>query len=76
LSEIHNNLRERLFTIRRAENHRKNRREKSRKRSQFIKNPFQFTKKLLGDTRSGRLQCPREEVQDYLRKTHDRTKTP
>lgn len=71
LAEIRSTLRERLFTLRRAENHRRNRRERARKRSQFVRNPFQFTKRLLGDTRSGRLQCPREEVQDHLRKTHN-----
>lgn len=40
--------------------------ERARKRSVFIANPFGFTKKLLGQKRSGRLDCPKEEVDDYL----------
>ncbi|CAC5377735.1 unnamed protein product [Mytilus coruscus] len=44
--------------------------ERARKRSQLTANPFGFIKKLLGDKRSGRLDCPKEEVEHYLRDTH------
>lgn len=32
-------------------------------------NPYKFTNKLLGDKKSRRLQCPKREVEDHLKKT-------
>ncbi len=66
LEELHNILRKKLTTLRRAEWHRRRGEERARKRAAFIANPFQFAKKLLGDKRSGRLECPREEVDHFL----------
>ena len=70
LEELRGILRGRLKTLRRAENSRRKRKERIRRRAQFTSNPFQFVKKLLGDKRSGRLECPREEVEQHLRDTH------
>lgn len=70
LEELRETLRERLKSLRRAENNRRRRKERMRKRAQFTAGPFQFIKKLLGDKRSGRLECPREEVEQHLRQTH------
>ena len=70
LKELRDVNREKIRTLRRTENFRKNRRERARKRAQFTSNPFGFVKKLLGDKRSGRLDCPKEEVESYLRDTH------
>jgi hypothetical protein len=70
LEELRRNNRERLKILRRAENNRKKRRERTRKRAQFMANPFKFIKTLLGDKRSGRLECSKEEVEEYLRQTY------
>ena len=70
LEELRGTLRSRLKTLRRAENSRRKRKERMKKRAQFTSNPFQFVKKLLGDKRSGRLDCPKEEVEQHLRDTH------
>jgi hypothetical protein len=70
LEELRQHLRERLKSLRRAENSRRRRKERMLRRSQFTRNPFQFVKKMLGDEKSGRLECPREEVEDYLRNVH------
>ncbi|XP_061920230.1 uncharacterized protein LOC133660667 [Entelurus aequoreus] len=69
LEELRNILRKKLTTLRRAEWHRRRGRERARKRAAFIANPFWFAKQLLGDKRSGRLECPREEVNRFLQNT-------
>ena len=40
-------------------------------RGHFTKDPYGFLKKLLGYKRSGRLQCSKEEVEEYLSLTHN-----
>ena len=35
-----------------------------------MKDPFRFTKDLPGKEQSGTLRCPREEVEQHLRETH------
>ena len=70
LEDLRKIQREKLHRLRSAENHRKKRRERARKRSQFIANPAKFVQRLLGDNRSGTLQCPKEEVEEHLRRTH------
>lgn len=57
------------MTLRRAEWHRRRRKERARKRADFISNPFTFSKKLLGDKRSGSLVCSAEEVNAFLHNT-------
>ena len=63
-------IRSELSKLRRAERLRQKRKHKEKNRAQFIKNPFNFTKGLLGQQRSGRLHCPKEEVEAYLQETH------
>ena len=60
-------LRAKLRSIWKAEWHRRCRKERSRKRTSFLADPFGFAKKLLGDNRSGQLNCPTEELNTYLR---------
>ena len=55
-------LRRKFKSIRRAEWHRRRGKEGARKRAAFISNPFVFSKKLLGDKRSGQLGCTAEET--------------
>ncbi|XP_077372334.1 uncharacterized protein LOC144033646 [Festucalex cinctus] len=66
LAELRSMVRKRLTTLRRAEWHRRRGRERARRRAAFISNPFGFTKKILGQKRSGHLSCTEEEVNNYL----------
>ncbi|XP_063058826.1 uncharacterized protein LOC134452393 [Engraulis encrasicolus] len=66
LEELRNILRRKLMTLRRAEGHRRRRKERARSRAAFISNPFNFTKKLLGDKRSGVLMCSTAEANTFL----------
>ncbi|KAK7880264.1 hypothetical protein WMY93_030631 [Mugilogobius chulae] len=58
--------RKKIGILRRAEWHRRRRRERSRKRAAFISDPFRFTKQLLGQKRNGKLECSQEELDHYL----------
>lgn len=69
LAELSAILRRKIQVLRRAEQHRRRRRERARKRAAFINNPFSFMKGLLGQKRSGRLACSKEEVDEYLQGT-------
>lgn len=69
LTELRLMLRKKLLTLRRAEQHRRQRTERARKRAAFINNPFGFMKELLGQKRSGCLDCSKEEVDKYLHDT-------
>ncbi|KAI8517813.1 hypothetical protein Bbelb_038300 [Branchiostoma belcheri] len=51
-------------------NDKERRRQKEKKRAEFMSNPFRFTKRLLGAKTSGRLTCSKEEAESYLQKTH------
>ncbi|XP_056314571.1 uncharacterized protein LOC130229674 [Danio aesculapii] len=70
LSEIRDNLRERIKTLRRAECHRRDRRKRMKAQTEFIKNPFRYLSNILGDVRSGQLEATKEEVEDHLRQAH------
>ncbi|KAK0152038.1 hypothetical protein N1851_006609 [Merluccius polli] len=73
LSELTNIIRKRLISLRRAERHRRKGKERARKHSAFIGNPFGFTKKLLGQKRSGHLACPVEKIDNHLHATFSDT---
>ncbi|CAJ1076456.1 uncharacterized protein LOC119779116 [Xyrichtys novacula] len=66
LSELRGILRNKLMTLRRAEWHRRRRKERARKRTAFLENPFGFTKQLLGQKRSGQLSCSKAEIDHHL----------
>lgn len=70
LAELRHTLRKRLTTLWRAEWHRRRGKERARKRVALISNPFGFTKKILGQKRSGHLACTEEEVNKYLSTTY------
>ena len=67
--EFRGTLRGELKTLRRAEWHRRRRKERSRKRASFLSNPFGFARTLLGDRRNGNLEASEEEINNYLRNT-------
>ena len=70
LSEIRNDFRKRMKELRNAERIRKNKREKNRKRAVFIRNPYKFASSVLEGERSGKLDKPREKVENHLIETH------
>ena len=67
--ELRGLLRAKLKAIRRAEWHRRRGKERARKRTNFIANPFGFARKLFGDKRSGMLERPVEEINAHLSNT-------
>lgn len=62
-------MQKKLMTLRRAEAHRRRRKEIARKRTAFLSNPFGSVKKLLGDKHSGQLSCSSQEVDQFLKNT-------
>lgn len=70
LTEMCNNLRERIKTLRRAECHRRNRKQRMKERTDFNKNPFKYLSKLLGNVRSGPLKATKEEMEEHHRQVH------
>ncbi|XP_063054019.1 uncharacterized protein LOC134448252 [Engraulis encrasicolus] len=66
LSQLMAIHRKRIRVLRRAEWHRRRRRERARKRAAFIANPFKFTKDLLGQKRSGKLASSKEDIDQHL----------
>ena len=69
MTELRQTLRDKLKTLRRAEQHRKRGKERAQKRKAFISNPFGFSKRLLGQKKSGSLSCSKEEMDSHLKNT-------
>ena len=69
LKELRGILRGELKTLRRAEWHRRRRKERSKKRANFLSNPFGFARTLLGEKRNGNLEASEEEINNHLRDT-------
>ncbi|CAC5398522.1 unnamed protein product [Mytilus coruscus] len=67
---ITDSVREELRRTRRAEQPKNSKKEKAKNSANFIKNPYNYTKTLLGGDRSGYLHCKKEEVEKYLHETH------
>lgn len=67
IKELTSGLHGQLCRLRRAERSLRLRKEKEAKRAQFIKNPYSFTKTLLGEARSGRLTSPKVVVEEFLK---------
>ncbi|XP_059917538.1 solute carrier family 23 member 1 [Gadus macrocephalus] len=62
-------LRKQLLTLRRAEFHRRRRKERARKRTAFLANRFKLTKQLLGQKRTGCLTCSKDVIDNHLKAT-------
>ena len=69
LEELRGILRGELKTLQRAEWHRRRRKERSKKRANFLSNPFGFARTLLGEKRNGNLEASEEEINNHLRDT-------
>ncbi|XP_063420836.1 uncharacterized protein LOC134706057 [Mytilus trossulus] len=70
LQQFRKETREKLKTLTRAETHRRDRKKKAKERATFTANPFQYMKRLFGARGSVKLENSREEVEEYLSKTH------
>ncbi|KAG7509357.1 hypothetical protein JOB18_042127 [Solea senegalensis] len=73
IKDLTSQLQERLCRLRRAASALKKWRKRERKRSQFTKDPFLFTRTLLGEANSARLTSSREDVEAFLKETHNDT---
>ena len=62
-------LRGKLNRLRKAERLRTGRKSRAKKRSQFVKDPFKFTRTLLSDECSGSKESTQKEIQ-HLHSTH------
>ena len=69
LEELRGILRGELKTLRQAEWHRRRRKERSKKRANFLSNPFGFARTLLGEKRNGNLEAAEEEINNHLQDT-------
>ena len=69
LQQLHDSIRAKMKSLRRAEWHRCRRKERARKRMAFISNPFGFTKILHGEKRSGHMESSTEEIDAFLKET-------
>ena len=62
IKELIASLRAQLIRTRRAERFKQRQKKQEAARAQFVKDPYRFTKSLLGETRSGTLTSSKEEV--------------
>lgn len=73
IKDLTTELQVQLRRLRRAERSLRLREEKEAKQAQFTKDPYRFTKTLLGEARSGRLTSPKEVVEEFLKDSHSDT---
>ncbi|XP_052223956.1 uncharacterized protein LOC127839608 [Dreissena polymorpha] len=70
LAQLRDTVRTQLTSVRKAENSRRNTRERAKKRAAFTANPYKFARSLLDKERSGKLETPLEEIENFLHVTH------
>ena len=70
LVQLREELRARLKSLNNAERLRRKRKEKAKKRRAFTTDPYRFTKDLLSEEKSGKLESSQEDVENYLREVH------
>ena len=68
LQNILNDIQKRTLVISRAENQRKHRKKKRQARRAFNSNPY--AKKRFGESKSGKLDVAKEELENHLRMTY------
>ncbi|CAC5406817.1 Excitatory amino acid transporter 4,Excitatory amino acid transporter 3 [Mytilus coruscus] len=67
---IIDSIRDELRRTRKAEQLKNSSKKKAKNRTNFIKNPYNYTKTLLGGERTGHLHCSKEKVEQNLHETH------
>ncbi|XP_052223957.1 uncharacterized protein LOC127839609 [Dreissena polymorpha] len=70
LAQLRDTVRTQLTSVRKAENSRRKTRERAKKRAAFTANPYKFARSLLDKERSGKLETPLEEIENFLHVTH------
>lgn len=70
IAVLTDDVRSELARLKRADRIRKMKRERAKDRIRFVKKTIQIHKKLIEMERSGYLKCAKEEVEQYLKKTH------
>ena len=68
--EYLNDIQKRILVISRAENQRKHQKKKCQAHISFYSNPYAFAKKLFMGLKSGKLDVPKEELENHLRMTY------
>ena len=71
LKAIRDDLRKQLHSLRTAERNRQKRRRRAKARSQFIKSPYNYVKKLLGNPKGGQLESEIPDVEQHLADAHN-----
>ena len=70
IQNILNDIKKRILVISRAKNQRKHRKKKRQAQRAFYSNPYAFAKKLFVESKSGKLDVPKEELENYLKMTY------
>ncbi|XP_052280752.1 uncharacterized protein LOC127878274 [Dreissena polymorpha] len=70
VAQLRDTVRTQLTSLRKAENSRRKTRERAKKRAAFTANPYKFARSLLDKERSGKLETPLEEIENFLHVTH------
>lgn len=70
IAVLTDDVRSELARLGRTDRIRKMKKGRTKDRARFLKEPFRFTKYLLGRERPGSLRCTKGEVEQYLRETH------
>ena len=63
-------MRDELKNVRKAEQKSTLRKKKSKQRTAFISNLYSYTSQMLGQSRSGTLNCSQAELEDHLFQMH------
>lgn len=70
IAVLTDDVRSELARLGRTDRIRKMKKGRTKDWARFLKEPFRFTKYLLGRERPGSLRCTKGEVEQYLRETH------
>ena len=71
-------LKEKCHMVQRSILRAERRRISRRTREKFLRNPYEFTKKMFVEARSGTLECTKDELDDHIKTTYSdaQRKTP
>ena len=70
LKDLRDQHRKEIASLRKAERIRKRKRNTAKKRAAFIANPYQFSRQLFENERSGHLSNSIQEIENYLHAVH------
>ena len=70
LSVLYEDLKKKCRKVQRNIRRAERRKESQRTREQFLKNPYEATKKLFAEARSGKLKYTKEDLDDHIQETY------